>query len=263
MDIRACQQVHGKLGHGSTGMVLETGELQVGSGCFDPSEHALRLQLLSKLGRGGHCTVEAMKGFRGGLNEGIWYVRDPAQGGLKDLVLKLVTCRKLAAIFPTEAESFMRICREHPNIVNDRGVAFPLKVLACIGPAGKAWDLIVMQKVRGERLAEFIARKWYSTPRRVSELLEIMDKLGACLAKFHGRYGGCQHGDFQTANIFYDEGSGEFTFIDIGGMGTRTGETDAQHFAKNLQMLASTYPELARDGFRYFDQGYQRAKQLS
>merc|ERR1719401_1233531 len=188
-----------------------------------------------------------MKGFRGGLNEGVWFVSDPNQGAPKDdLVLKLVTCKKAHASLPTEAENFMRIYREHPSVISDRLVAFPSNLLSCVGPSGKAWDLIVMRKVRGERLAEYIERKSHSAPRQLPELLQLMDKLGARLAEFHGRYGGCQHGDFQAANIFYDEATDEFTFIDIGGMGIPTTETDEQHFSKNLQMLSSAYPELAR-----------------
>merc|ERR1719343_1654630 len=108
-----------------------------------------------------------MKGFRGGLNDGVWFVSDPVQGAAKDdLVLKLVSCKKAHASLPTEAENFARIAREHPSVIDDRLVAFPSKLLSCVGPSGKAWDLIVMKKVRGERLAEYIARKWHSAPRQ-------------------------------------------------------------------------------------------------
>eukprot|EP00415_Alexandrium_ostenfeldii_P003728 UN3728 len=160
-----------------------------------------------------------MQGFRGGLNEGVRYLSDPSQGSGKngskeELVLKLVKCQRVAHSIPTEAENCLKIYREHPEVINDPTVAFPFKILSCIGANGvKRYDLIIMRKVRGERLAELIARKWYTN--QVPQLMQILEKLGVCLAEFHVRYGSSQHGDFQPSNIFCEEEREDIALIDI------------------------------------------------
>lgn len=230
------------------------GELDIGSGPFDPTHQSLRSQLIAKLGLGGHSTIEEMQGFRGGLNEGVWFLSDP--GAREELVLKLVRCHRVAASIPTEAENCLKIYREHPNVVHDPTVAFPVKIFGCLGPGGtKRYDLIIMRKVRGERLAELIARKWYS--KQVPQLMQILEKLGVCLAEFHARYGNSQHGDFQPSNIFCDEEQDGLALIDVGGMGVPTMESDVEHFAKSMRLLAEAYgSQLATDGMRHFERGY-------
>ena len=59
---------------------------------------------------------------------------------------------------------------------------------------------------------------------------DILTRLGGFLRRFHKRYaaGGelLEHGDVQPSNIFFEESSGKFTLIDIGGMGQKTAESD-------------------------------------
>mmetsp|Transcript_73049 Transcript_73049/g.191507 ORF Transcript_73049/g.191507 Transcript_73049/m.191507 type:complete len:800 (-) Transcript_73049:100-2499(-) len=241
---------------------LEQGELQMGSDAFNPSQAGLRQQLTSKMGLPASSTIEEMQGFRGGLNEGVWYLSEPSQGAgvpREELVLKLVRCHRIATNILTEAENFLKLFRDFPGILNDKHVAFPVKIFSCHGLGGtKRHDLIVMRKVRGERLAELIARKWYGN--QVPQLMQILEKLGVCLAEYHNRYGAAsQHGDFQPSNIFYDEETDEITFIDVGGMGVPTMETDVEHFSKSMNLLAEAYGfQLAIDGIRVFEQGYNR-----
>lgn len=242
---------------------LEMGELQIGSGSFNPSHPPLLAQLATKLGVGSHPTIEEMQGFRGGLNEGVWFLTDPVQNSTKgsskeEFVLKLVRCHRIDQNILTEAENFLKIYREHPAVVNDPVLAFPLRIFSCVGPGStKRFDLIIMRKVRGDRLAEVIARKWYSG--RVPQLWRIMEKLGVCLAEFHGRYGNNQHGDFQPSNILYDEEQDGLTFIDVGGMGVPTTESDVEHFSKSMKLLAETYgSRLAVEGNYHFEQGYAK-----
>mmetsp|Transcript_23035 Transcript_23035/g.49015 ORF Transcript_23035/g.49015 Transcript_23035/m.49015 type:complete len:843 (-) Transcript_23035:146-2674(-) len=243
---------------------LEEGTLHIDSGNFNPSNQSVRQQLLNALNLGPHSVIEEMQGFRGGLNEGVWYLGDPAQGqkngGRQELVLKLVKCSRLAPNIPTEAENFLKISKEHPAVVNDPLVAFPIKVFSCTGPGGiKRYDLIIMRKVRGERMAELIARMWYAG--QVQRLMQIMEQLGGCLADFHNHYGNSEHGDFQPSNIFYDEEREEIAFIDVGGMGIPTTETDIQHFTKSMDLLGASYaPQLAVDCVHYFNQGYDKRK---
>jgi hypothetical protein len=238
---------------------LEGGELQIGAGAFDPLQPALRAQLLSKLGCVGcHAVIEEMQGFRGGLNEGVWFISkaSPHLSMSQELVLKLVRGRRIDQHLLTEAENFIKIFREHPSVASDPILAFPAKLLSCVGPGGvKRFDLITMRKIRGDRLAELIARKWYGG--QVAQLMHILEKLGACLAGFHGRYGNSQHGDFQPSNVLYDEERDALAFIDVGGMGVPTTEGDVEHFSRSIRLLADSYgARLATDGLRHFEQGY-------
>ena len=61
------------------------------------------------------------------------------------------------------------------------------------------------------------------------------------LASLVSRYGKQQHADFQPSNIFYDEETNTFVFIDIGGIGAMVGESD--QVCAFPQLLA--VPELA------------------
>lgn len=242
--------------------ILELAELQLGVEPFNPSRASVRSQLLAKLGLPSTATVKEMQGFRGGLNEGVWFVSCSTAAGMEEYVLKLVRCNRIAHNILTEAENLVRISREHPRTMCDPAVAFPFKIFSCLGVGGaKKNDLIVMRKVRGERLAEWIARKWYG--KQTPQLLQTFEALGAKLAEFHAHYGNVQHGDFQPSNVFYDEERDQICFIDVGGMGVPTMETDAEHFRKSLGLLAETYgPQLAVDGCQRFDQGYQRVARI-
>lgn len=255
---------------------LEIGEVQMGSPPFCPMNPALNSQLIQALGVSSHAVIEEMQGFRGGLNEGVWYLTDPAppqqthglgaknalgqSSGSGDLVLKLVRCHRIAPSVLTEAENFCKIVRDHPGVVNDPLISFPCKILGCVGPNGtKLHDLIVMRKMRGERLAEMVATKLFNN--QVPQLLQIFDKLGGVVCDFHRRYGMCQHGDLQPSNIFYDEDLDRIALIDLGGMGVPTMESDMEHFAKSLKLLSEAYgAKLANDGLRYFEQGYARSE---
>jgi hypothetical protein len=237
---------------------LEVGELDIGSGRFDPTEQSVRAQLISALGYSENSNIEEMTGFRGGLNEGVWFLSDDSQ---RDLVLKLVKCHRISATLLTEAENFVKIAAEHPRISHDQAVAFPVRVFKCLGPSPERahrHDLIVMWKVRGERMAELIAHKWYE--KRFDALWEIFEKLGEALAAFHERYGENQHGDFQPSNVFYDEETSDIALIDIGGMGVPTSTTDKEHFNKSLKLLSDVYGNnLLAEGVKSFEAGYARA----
>jgi len=252
----AARPLAGALGRAAQG--LEVAELHLGAEpIFDPLRPALRAQLLEKLRiPAATARVAAMEGFRGGLNEGVWYVSSP---GRDELVLKLVRCKRLAANIPTEAENFMKLYREHPTAYRDPTLALPFKIFGCIGRGGmKMHDLIVMQRVRGERLAEWMAKKWYKS--QAEEMYQLFERLGASLAEYHARYGGAQHGDFQPSNIFYDETADALYFIDMGGMGVPTVENDVEHFVKSLMLLSQSYNSSAAiEGEHYFKRGYERA----
>lgn len=243
----------------STG--LEGGDLHFGpAGSCDPAkDECLRTQLFINFGLTAAARIEEMQGFKGGLNEGVWYMKDPGRLD-QDLVLKLVKCRRIASNVLTEAENFIKLSTQHRALRTDAAVAFPVKVFNCLDENGdKRHDLIVMKKVRGERLAEVICRKWYM--KQFHQMYLILEKIGQTLSAFHSRYGNSQHGDFQPANIFYDEERDAVFLIDIGGMGVPCMSNDIEHFQKAMRLLAESYgQELQTNGLRHFDQGYRCPK---
>jgi hypothetical protein len=238
---------------------LEVGELEIGSGPFDPTEPTLQATIRSLLGYSQTSRIEEMTGFRGGLNEGVWFLSDREQSPpARDLVLKLVKCKRISEPILTEAENLVKMYRVNPKIATDPTMAFPVRILKCLGPAPERahrYDLIVMWKVQGERLSELIAHKWYQ--KSFDDLWAIFERLGQTLAAFHLRYNESQHGDFQPSNVFFDEETGELFLIDIGGMGVATSESDTEHFCKSLKLLADVYgSQLMLTGQRCFENGY-------
>lgn len=236
-----------------TGPPLEVGDLTF-SDKFDPSLQHIQQQLGASLGL-DHCAVEEMVGFKGGLNEGVWFLTSKSLD--QDLVLKLVRCHRIAANILTEAENLQKLSVKHPGLATDPSLAFPIKVFSCSNQnKEKRHDLIVMKKVRGERLAELMARKVFM--KEVAGLYRILERLGVGLADFHDRYGNMQHGDFQPSNVFYDEELQEMSLIDIGGMGVPTVDTDLEHFRESLRILAANYgSDVMEVGYHHFEQGYQ------
>lgn len=251
-------------GHTSKGYCASTnrsggllaGDLILENDVFDPSEPRLCTQLAEKLG--SFSSIEAIKGFAGGLNEGMWFM----YGEEEAYVLKLVKCQRIACNVPTEAENLEKVHQQHPGIGADQTIAFPVKLCGCYSTDGtKRYDLIVMRKIPGERLAEVLGR-WYYAQQEPSEdplLRQLWESLGRQLASFHERYGK-QHGDFQPFNIFYDEVSGAICFIDVGGMGIPTMDNDVEHFREAMGLLKKGYNEQLMDDLTAaFIHGYQQA----
>lgn len=245
------QQV--RLGRGAS-QGLELGELRLVQPSFDPREPSLAAQLRQGLGASDQASITEMEGFKGGLNEGVWYLTDVATG--HDLVLKLVNGSRKVPNILTEAENLQKLGKEFPALAGDPTVAFPIKIFSCVSPDPmKRQDLIAMRKVKGERLAEFIAKKVFY--QHSNDILAMLERLGACLADFHARYNNLQHGDFQPSNVFFDELTQEVFLIDIGGMGMPTMDNDVQHFTTAMGLLAEAYGhKLIQEGLRFFVQGY-------
>ncbi|CAJ1373075.1 unnamed protein product [Effrenium voratum] len=225
------------------------GELRCGR--FDPQLPEVRQQLLAQLQLRPNSRIQEMGGFAGGLNQGIWIVTS----GNQKLVLKQVRCQRIASNILTEAENFVRIVKDHPEISRDPLIAFPVKLLSCIGPEGKFSDVICMKKSPGERLCEFVAAKFYA--KQMVLLQRALQQVGQALARFHQRYEE-QHGDFQPSNIYYQEKTGVVTFIDVGGMGVPTMGNDVDHFHQCMRAMTVSYnANLYVDLLRAFDKGYQ------
>jgi hypothetical protein len=235
-------------------------DLQYDTVEFDPAAVRCKLQLTSKLGFTQNARIESFKANCGGQNQGMWSISDASQA----LMLKLVSSRRHHPAIPTETESFLKLAREYPSLVNDRDLAFPLKIFRCRGPAGReTHDLIAMRKACGECFTDVIFRKWQS--RRSTELMQDFEALGCFLANVHNKYG-LQHGDFQPSNVFYDEASGHFTMIDIADLAPLNSslvrDGDVEHFLEGLRLLARCHGEQLRsEGARRFKAGYAKSRQ--
>jgi hypothetical protein len=219
-----------------------------------PSVQELLAKLRPKLDVSESARIE--KQCSGGQNKGTWVLRD----GVRTLVLKLVEGQRKHPAVPTEAEVFGTLFREHPQMRSDSSLAFPLKVFHFRdAQAVRRCDLIVMKKAPGLPLAELISTKM--SYQQVGQLMQIFEALGRFLAGVHNRYN-LQHGDFQPSNIFYDETSGNFTLIDVGGMYGKLLKTDVEHFSESLSMLAKglNTPSLSTEGMRRLKTGYATGK---
>lgn len=217
---------------------LVTQELWIGSlPAFDVESPALQDKLCAALGIALPAHIEAWTGIPGGLNHGIWRVRHSTG---PELILKVVRGAKRAPLELTEAEAFERMYSDYPDLVNDPLVAFPLKILrlrCAAGFVGK--DVIVMERAPGKALAE-VQAEWLHTGRG-SQLLEVFRKVGAALGTLHNRYGGKQHGDMQSSNVYYDDVADVVTFIDLGGMTTGSATQDVDHFESSLRMAVAFF----------------------
>jgi len=231
---------------------------------FEPQR--VKQQLASKLGLSPQAAViEPHVGNAGGMNEGIWTLRDQTQS----FILKLVKGHGKHG-FPTEGEKFFKLCNEHPLIINDPSLAFPVKIFKCMAPgSGKRYELIVMRKVTGTMLSEVIAKM--ICKGELAQLNGLFSQLGAFLADFQARYGHKHHGDFQPSNIFLCAPSSpssapSFTLIDVADMGPRappfgTAESDAEHFIAALGILSKCYGQhFYLEGKRQFEMGYARGR---
>lgn len=218
-----------------------------------PCVQELLRHIRPTLGISDLARIETVNGFAcGGQNKGTWILRD----GARCLVLKLVEGQRKHPNMPTEAEVFGTLLREHPQIRSDLSLAFPFKVFYFRDSSGsRRYDLIVMNKAPGVAMAEVISTKVGF--QQTGQLLPILESLGRFLAGVHSRYN-LQHGDLQPSNIFYDEATGNFTLIDVGGMDGMPCQKDVEHFGESLNMLANGLqkPMLSTDGVRHFRNGY-------
>lgn len=232
---------------------LRTSSLQLPHQTFDPTSAVLREQLMKELGASPHSVIKAMEGFSGGLNEGIWFLSEPSKSR-EELTLKLVRGTRKYPEFPTEAENLLRLHQSYPSIVLDGSVSFPFHIVHVSTASAEKYDLLVMRKAPGQSFTDHISLKCCF--RQMGKLQEIMGKIGECLQRFHSSYGNQQHGDLQPSNIFYDEQSDRVTFIDLGGIGIPTMESDSEHFQKSMRLCYGGYgPELMVDGMARFLHG--------
>lgn len=237
-------------GRATASRSFEVCDLQIGNQAFDPSNEAIKSQLVSKLGLSTNVTIEALQNSTGGLNEGTWRLRS-ASG--HDLILKLVNASR------GEGSRYLNLHRSHPGIAQDPVLAFPLKVFNCSGGRGsKQYDLVVMKRAPGKTLADFIGSKWYR--QGADSIMRVVKKVGSALREMHHRYRNGQHGDFQPSNIFYDDATDTLMFIDIADLGAQQSHhNDKQHFLEALRILSRAYgTQFMIDASAAFEAGYRR-----
>lgn len=227
---------------------------------FDPTHPSVRARLLRLLNVGFSSTIRALDGSRGGQNNGIWSITDSSLGpedDAQELILKLVKPEA------GEGEKLLKLASKYPDIIEDRSLAFPFRIVNCVGTSQSTlYQLIVMRKVPGVPFQDYIGQKWWSrSPRDHDDLFRVTMKLGQKLAQFHERYDGAQHGDFSASNIFYDEASDMISFIDLADIGPQDIlKNDADHFIKCMEIVSAAYGAAFKDQTqRYFSSGYTSA----
>jgi len=205
---------------------------------FDLSHDAVQHRLMESLGLTRDASYKVLQFNCGGLNEGVYIVKDPVRKF--ELVLKRVKSHRRREITPTDAESYAWLVEQCPEIVDDDLLAFPRKIITLTSSNGeRTFDIIVMRRCPGRSLSEIIAGKL--SIGKLDTLLDLFSQVGRCLAELHARYGGWQHGDFTPSNIFHDERLGKTTFIDVGDVGKEQMETDLEHFFLALGILEKAY----------------------
>jgi tRNA A-37 threonylcarbamoyl transferase component Bud32 len=137
----------------------------------------------------------------------------------------------------------MSLASKYPSVAQDKGLAFPTKIVRCSVNGAVQHELVVMPKVKGEDFSVFMGERWWSgQPNAKNEVFRAMEQLGRQLKEFHVRYGGAQHGDFQPSNVFYDRNANAFTFIDLANMGGKfKADHDVQQFNRAVSGFGATY----------------------
>lgn len=218
---------------------------------FDLMQPTLQSQLLSKLSLAPGSTVEELT-RPGGLNLGVWALHDASKDPAKSWVVKLVHSERV------EGEKFIRLSHEVPAVMEDATLAFPVKIVHCIGDCGsKQYDLIVMPKLSGSSLGDVMGTLWWSG--QAAELMRILGKVGTRLAKFHKKYENYQHCDFQPSNIYYDQNEDTVTLIDLADIGPEgtVADNDVGHFLEALKLVSKAYgPKFLQDAKKHFLAGY-------
>lgn len=231
-------------------------ELQLGTLPPDPAHPVIWEHIARALGLQKGAKVEKAQGFSGGLNDGVWNIKDAVQ----DVVLKLVKYKRGG-----DADRLISLARKFPGLLQDSALAFATKVLRCCGSDGQPHsDIIVMRRAIGEPLNDIAAHK--VALKRVPDMMMILERLGRFLAEFHARYSNLQHGDFQPTNVFYCEASDHFTMIDVADLGPRHEkfESDVDHFVQSIGFLAISYgDQFEQEGVAHFKSGYAvRSREL-
>lgn len=234
---------------------LEIGELQLGFQMFDPSREPLRRQILSALGASPASSLHAAKNCGGGVNEGIWFLKD----GSRELALKLVRFDRLAPTQLIEAATFIRMYNEFPNIISDPSLSFPSHIFYIRGHGGaRRHDLIVMPRAAGSMVSDIIASRCRAGDTK--ELADILEAIGASIAAFHHRYEGKQHCDLGAENVYFDVATQHTTLIDLGGMGNKVSCQDVERFCKIVRRMCEFYGRDIEDGISRFKSGYARVR---
>jgi len=230
-EVRCSKEPRGKNSYGAF-----VGPEIIFSGSFDPAsamrEICTALQLPHE-----ESSIEALTGFKGGMNKGIWFLRAPSR---PMLVMKLVSAQRPHPSAETEAENLQRLARERPRMVTDLLVTFPVKLFKVAETHGKPlYDLLVMEAAEGQALVDLIPQLLSRTdPSSSTVLWKALYLIGSSLKKLHRAYQSQQHGDLQPNNVFVDTENERVTFIDIGGFGLSRPVGDVDHFSKSLKLLA-------------------------
>jgi hypothetical protein len=177
-------------------------DVEVDDDWIDPSRSSLRPLIFEVLGLAPNAIMQRMEKTHGGLNQGLWIVRDSA----REFVLKMVTCTRFMGL-PTEAEAFVALSKRAPKLADDPSISFPVKIFHCRCSDGQMKDVIAMRRLHGTCLADLVMSRL--SAGRMFELGRELQSFGRFLAEFHARHK-MQHGDLQPANVIYNEYTRQF-----------------------------------------------------
>lgn len=227
------------------------GRLVVPASGFDPTAH---LQELLRLLPG---VMQPLPLRPVGVAGSVWLL-----GEL--YCLKQVPAHRRVAGLPTDAEHCESLLRKYPELLHDKGLAFPHSVIhLCTEDGDHACDLLISPALRGMHLSSFIARLDKSKPGDQQRLEKVCERIGNMLADFHRKYSDPEtgepecHRDFHPGNVLIDEASGSIGFVDLEGMGTWGPKDDVEKFSRLLRQLAGASFEAA------FSRAYGAAGGLS
>jgi len=203
---------------------------------FDPSGMVPELCRLLQM-PAEEASIRAATGFKGGMNNGIWFLSSAAR---PTLVLKLVTSQRPHPSAATESENLRHLAATVPRLVKDLLVTFPVKLFS-ISQNGQSpiYDLLVMEAAEGKAAIDLFPQLYQkANPSNTAAVRKLLWHIGAAIKKLHRAYQNKQHGDMQPNNIFVDPETFKVTFIDIGGFGLSRPVGDVQHFQNSLKLLA-------------------------
>eukprot|EP00439_Symbiodinium_sp_Y106_P084332 s162_g25.t1 len=223
LDHAARSERAGELKSGPQGQGFDVQDFPLGIMVFDPSNPSLRAQLLAALGAPPQSTFEAMRGFHGGMNEGIWFVK----GGGQTLVLKLVKFDRFAPQQLVEERMFTKLFQDKAAYLRRKG--------------GKADLMKIFGKV-GECLANFHRRYGGRQHNDAGTQNILWDEDSN--PKAAGFLALCAFFVHLTGPL---EETQHVTLIDLGCMGNKSNKTDVQRLSqvvKNLSACAAYGPDL-------------------
>jgi hypothetical protein len=162
----------------------------------------------------------------------------------KEYILKMVAGQAIHRSLDAEPDNLVKLAAAYPGIREDKKLAFPVKIIDVQGGNMMKQTLLIMPKAAGERFGDWMTMSCFQGKQ--AEVIAAVRELGRELKGFHARYNNKKHADFSPSNIHYDPATRSFTFIDLGGVGTRVMNDDVSHFIQAITIMGQAGGPLAQ-----------------